>query len=65
MCDMLKKFSVFFDIRLSQVIPDRIDSSSTSITSVLVRSIAVLVISFNVPKVDTVLVSNSGMKVLM
>ena len=59
---MLVNSSSILDMRLSKVIPDRMDLLSSSITRVLDNHIALVVLSLTVPKVDTVLSSNLGTK---
>ena len=61
--DILENSCSITEMRLSKVIPDRADFSSTSITCVLVNPAVLGVVSFTVPNVDTLLVSNCGIKV--
>ena len=60
---IIENYSSILDMRLSKEIPDRMDLSSSSITGVLDNHIALVVVSLIVPKVDIVLVSNSGTKI--
>ena len=61
--DMLENSVSILDIRLSSVIPDRIDLSSASSSWGLVKPIVLVYLSFTVPNVDVVFVSNWGINV--
>ena len=58
MSAMLENSDSILDIRLSSVIPDKIDLSSVSTSWDLDSPIVLVVLSFTVPNVDTVLVSS-------
>lgn len=63
MSDILEKSCSIAEMRLSKVIPDRVIFSSIYITGVSVSPTCLVVVSFIVPNVDTVLVSSSSINI--
>ena len=64
MSDMLESSSSIFDILMSSVMPEIVDFSSASDGGILDSPISFVVLSFTLPKVESVSVSSFGMKVL-